>query len=195
MAAIERHILSTAQTLFLTEGYADTSMDAIAGSASVSKTTLYSRYPEKALLFRAVVTQILAQNAPGTDDDQLFGSGSIAEQMMRFGRLFAERMLTPESNAIDRLMISESERFPEIALEFHHQAYLRAVNRLADRIALDGRQGGWPVADPMSVATTFVAGLIGWVRREGRIRRLTPEDCAGYVARSVALLVGGRSAW
>lgn len=195
-AAIEAQLLSTAQRLFLTVGYADTSMDAIAAAAGASKTTLYSRYPDKALLFRAVVTQILTQNVPErTDDEQLFGSGSIAEQMMRFGKMFTAGMLTSQASAIDRLIMSESERFPEIALEFHHQAYVRAVKRLAARIDLEGRRGGWPVADATSVATHFLSGLIGWVRREGRIRRLTAEDCAQYVARSVALLNGGRSAW
>jgi TetR/AcrR family transcriptional repressor of mexJK operon len=195
VAAIERSILDVGRQLFLSEGYANTAMDAIATSAGVSKGTLYARYPDKPALFRAIVSEMLARSRDLVTDDKVFGRGAAPEQLYRFGTLFLERMLTVEAIAFDKLIIAEAENFPELAIEFHEQGYVKAVRRLADRVAANTREEGWPSSDPFTVATAFIAALIGWVRREGRIRELSPDDCNAFVGRLVALLMGGRSAW
>src|SRR5258708_20371451 len=48
-------ILAAARTLFLKLGYGETSMDAIARHAAVSKATLYSHFAGKDALFAALV--------------------------------------------------------------------------------------------------------------------------------------------
>ena len=54
-------ILSAATRLFLSEGYGETSIDAIVEKSGGSKATLYSYYPTKADLFRAVVDSIVTK--------------------------------------------------------------------------------------------------------------------------------------
>ena len=195
VAAIDRSILNVARNLFLTEGYANTRMEAIAASIGISKATLYSRYPDKPTLFSAIVSDMLTRSSNLVSDDTLFGAGSTAEQLFRFGSLFLERMLTTDAVAFDKLIISEADKFPELALEFHEQGYVKAVRRLAERIEFLEQKQGWPTTDSLGLATVFIAGLIGWVRREGRVRTLSRADCDAFAARSVALLVGGRTAW
>ncbi len=195
VAAIERTILDVGRQMFLSEGYANTAMDTIATSAGVSKGTLYSRYPDKPALFRAIVTAMLTRSPDLATDQAVFGKGSSQQQLHRFGTVFLERMLTADTIAFDKLIIAEADNFPELALEFHEQGYVKAVQRLGDRLSEATREEGWEASEPYVLATTFIAALIGWVRREGRIRTLSKEDCNVFVSRLVALLAGGRSAW
>ncbi|KQN90751.1 hypothetical protein ASE90_16780 [Sphingomonas sp. Leaf67] len=181
--------------MFLTEGYANTAMDAIAASAGVSKGTLYSRYPDKPALFRAIVTARLNRSADLVTDQAVFGDGSSQQQLHRFGTVFLERMLTADVIAFDKLIIAEADNFPELALEFHEQGYVKAVRRLSDRMSKVTKEESWEASDPFVLSTAFIAALIGWVRREGRIRSLSKEDCDAFVSRLVALFAGGRSAW
>lgn len=48
-------ILDAAKILFLSHGYANTSMDAVASEAGVSKLTVYSHFNDKETLFSAAV--------------------------------------------------------------------------------------------------------------------------------------------
>lgn len=53
-------IVAAAKRLFLTQGFAATSMDAVAREAPVSKRTLYNHFPSKEALFSAVVQDAYA---------------------------------------------------------------------------------------------------------------------------------------
>lgn len=53
-------ILDAATLLFLQNGLRGTTMEAVAKAAGVAKPTLYSRYPDKEALFRAVGAQVIA---------------------------------------------------------------------------------------------------------------------------------------
>ncbi len=195
VAAIERSILGMARQLFLSDGYANTAMDAIATAAGVSKGTLYSRYPDKPSLFKAIVSEMLARSPALTSDAIIFGKGSAAEQLYRFGTFYVGRLLTPEAIAFGRLIDAEADKFPELALEFKEQGYSRATQRLAARIESSCRADGWPASDPQAVATAYISGLTGWVQQERRARNLSKEDCDAFVGRFVGLIVGGRSVW
>ncbi|MQT72625.1 TetR family transcriptional regulator, partial [Pseudomonas sp. FSL R10-0071] len=48
-------ILDAAKSLFLTHGYANTSMDAVATLAGVSKLTVYSHFTDKETLFSSAI--------------------------------------------------------------------------------------------------------------------------------------------
>jgi AcrR family transcriptional regulator len=52
-------VLDAAEEMFTDPGYAETSIDAIASSAGVTKGAVYHHFPDKAGLFRAVVERLL----------------------------------------------------------------------------------------------------------------------------------------
>ena len=64
----ERHarILCAATELFLRDGYAETSIDSILELSGGSKATLYSYFPTKDDLFRAVIDAVEQVLARGT---------------------------------------------------------------------------------------------------------------------------------
>ena len=57
-------ILDAAKILFLSNGYASTSMDAVAAEAGVSKLTVYSHFNDKETLFSAAVMAKCEEQLP-----------------------------------------------------------------------------------------------------------------------------------
>ncbi len=200
-AAIEKAILSVARDKFLGFGYASTSMEAVAAEAGVSKGTLYARYPAKSDLFRAVVSGRIEQwtvDAAWKAHERVRPAlrDGIAAYLMEYGVAYLAALDEPEVAAFDRLIRLEAARFPELAAEFREQGLLVEVKYLAEQIAQSAEVQGWPVHDPEGVAESFTAALLGW-SREGA---MLGEESKGraysrYVARLVALFVGGRAAW
>lgn len=135
----EGQILAAARAEFLQNGYAGTSMDAVARRARASKTTLYTRFPSKEALFAATIAAECRSSGlmfAATDFDSLPVDAALR---LIGGRLVAV-IVTPAAVRIEQVVNGEAARFPEIAQTFLREgpdrvrvtlgAYLR---RAADR--------------------------------------------------------------
>ncbi len=121
-------ILSAATRLFLSQGYGETSIDAIVEKSGGSKATLYSYYPTKADLFRAVVDSIVStQEGP-----QLKSLDNVREALVNFAEHRLAVVFSSNHRALMRLIISERERFPDIARMYYEQGPLRSHSVLRD---------------------------------------------------------------
>ena len=109
-----QRIIDAATELFLAEGYGATSIEAVARRARISKRTFYHRFPDKAALFGAVVHRIIEGLRPPADA-LLYEGGSLEEVLRRLARLILRAVLTPRALALNRLMVAEAQRFPELA--------------------------------------------------------------------------------
>jgi TetR/AcrR family transcriptional repressor of mexJK operon len=115
-------ILSAATDLFLSVGYGETSIDAIVEKSGGSKATLYSYYPTKADLFRAVVDSIVTnQEGPRLRSQDNVKDALVAFAEQRLGVVFSRK-----HRALLRLIISERDRFPDIARMYYEQGPLRS---------------------------------------------------------------------
>lgn len=195
VAVIDKTILKTAQAMFLSEGYAHTTMEALAAANSMSKSTLYSRYADKADLFNAIVADRIShwRNVQATDD--IFGTGTISDRLFKFGSGFLKRMRDPEVFAFDRLIAAESQRFPDLACDFFRQSFLSVIGRVKSELDAEAVRSDWPMVDTEGLATAFISSMIGWVRTMSFVRGVGDEDCQRFVARLVSLTVGGRASW
>lgn len=191
--AIDSAILDAARAMFLETGYANTTMEAVAASVGVSKGTLYSRYPNKTDLFRAIVDDRLAAWSTEIPPPQAGGGSTVSEELFRSGVSFLNSMLVPEVAAFDHMILSEAGRFPELSRVFHDQGYVPFVEDLSQRIV--AAAGDWPVGDARSVAVGFIAVMLGWFRMERMLGGPNETTIASFVARQVAVIVGGRAAW
>lgn len=96
-------IVQAALELFLQQGYGDTSMDAVARQAGVTKQTVYRYYPSKETLFVAVMEKIRAEEtAP-----YRFGDGSLEEELTNFGKQLLAFHLSPGALGVYRMMLTE----------------------------------------------------------------------------------------
>lgn len=121
-------ILSAATRLFLSEGFGETSIDAIVEKSGGSKATLYSYYPTKADLFRAVVDSIVTtQEGP-----ELRSLENVRETLVTFAEHRLAIVFSSNHRALMRLIISERDRFPDIARMYYEQGPLHSHMVLRD---------------------------------------------------------------
>jgi TetR/AcrR family transcriptional regulator, mexJK operon transcriptional repressor len=185
-------IVEAAKPLFLATGYTATSMDDIATQASVSKTTLYKRYPSKAALFAAVISAQTERS--GLEwDTAAFAGNSIDEMLIRIGTKFVNLICQPESLRLELVYHSEGASIPEVAAAFKAsgpQQVVEIVTRIFRYAVSKGLLG--PV-DPHFAALQFLVILKGdpfglaQHQKIGNSRR----DRDTYVRRAVQLYLDG----
>ena len=171
-------ILDVARDCFLVYGYAATSMSAIAARLGGSKGTLYNYFKSKDELFGAMM-----QRQCGELQETLFDvshvSGEPRARLTHFGRNFLEMLLSPDSLAIQRLVVAESERFPELGHAFYESGPRQVVVRMGDYLGELMDRGVLRRADTTTAATHFKdLALSGVYQRRlwGVIPDPTPEQ-------------------
>ncbi len=113
-------ILAGVQRVFLEQGFAAASTDAIAGEAGVSKRTLYAYYPSKEDLFEDVLPRLTIEN-PQTK--VLESARSVEprspEELREAPFMLSRKLLTTimeaDYLALLRTIIADSHRFPRIS--------------------------------------------------------------------------------
>src|SRR3954470_2227432 len=102
---LETTILDQATKAFLAQGYAATTIEAIARSCGVAKRTIYARWSGKPALFKAVLERLMARWLSVAGD---WGEANELEIALDDA---AERILaialTPEAVALNRLLVAE----------------------------------------------------------------------------------------
>lgn len=194
-AANEKLLLSIALREFLRHGYGGTSMAQIVKAARVSKTTLYSRYASKEALFRAILERQIGEMAPeaalasGTGRPDLkSGLGDYANRML-------ELSLQGDMLEVNRLMYSESARFPELGAAAGERTDL-GIKRIAEFVQHCASSDGIPCKNPKAVAEVFILMVRGWyVNVMLTNRKVTPAQRRAWVERAVHALVSARSDW
>lgn len=147
-------IIRAALEVFVREGYARASVDAIAEAAGVSKRTIYDYYGGKERLFLSAVRETTAAQAAAFGEllDRTLGQVTDVEAALTaFGRAFAAAVArSAERAAVMRLMIAEASHFPDLIRSAPED---RPVQRaLAGRLAELGEQGLLEVPDPLEAA-------------------------------------------
>ena len=154
-AARRARIVDIARAEFLTEGYAATSMSAIAAKLGGSKGTLYNYYASKEELFAAVM-QAHCERAAARFNALDSASGDLRERLQRFGFAYLEVMLSDDFLDVYRLVTGESGRFPEIGVAFYEAAAKRGKRWMSDIVALEMEKGALRRDDPEKVARQFL---------------------------------------
>jgi TetR/AcrR family transcriptional repressor of mexJK operon len=159
-ALLGDRILDVAAELFLTEGYGATSIEAVAQRAKISKRTFYHRFPDKAALFDAVLRRIIQGIRP-PPDVPLFEGGDIGEVLRRLARLAVHATVAPMTLALSRLMLTEAQRFPELAAIVAREGSRGdAVRQITALLERESRAGRLAIDRPEFAAEQFLALLM-----------------------------------
>ena len=140
-------IVEAAAKEFQARGYAATCIGDVAQRAGVSTRTLYRLIPTKAALFKAVVTDRIGGFMLAIDE-QVLGTLTLEAALERILAEFGRLTLSEETIAINRLVIGECERFPEIAAAFYEAAIQRVSDAMANWLRRQGEQGLIKLDDP-----------------------------------------------
>jgi AcrR family transcriptional regulator len=144
-------IIEAAAKEFQAKGYAATCISDVAQRAGVSTKTLYRLIPTKAALFKAVVADRIGGFILGIDERAL-GKLGLEPALERILSEFARLTLSEETIAINRLVIGECERFPEIATAFYEAAILRVSDAMANWLRRQCERGFIKLDDPQAAA-------------------------------------------
>ena len=134
--AKREQILAGARMVFLRDGFAAASTDAIAAEAKVSKRTLYVYYPSKEELFADVMRGLTIENpqiralesigemSPGDE-------GELRRDLLELAGKIVATMMQPDYLALLRTTIADTHRFPQLGGLFRATVPERAMSGFA----------------------------------------------------------------
>ncbi|CAI8753742.1 TetR/AcrR family transcriptional regulator, mexJK operon transcriptional repressor [Pseudomonas chlororaphis] len=153
-------ILEAAKTLFLSNGYANTSMDAVAAEAGVSKLTVYSHFNDKETLFSSAVMAKCEEQLP-TLIFELPAGMPIENVLLNIARGFHLLINSEESLNLHRLIMalgSQDPKLSQIFFEAGPQRMLQGMERLLTRV---DQSGALRIDKPRNAAEHFFCLLKG----------------------------------
>ena len=190
-------ILQAAETLFLERGFDGVSVEEVAASAEVSKQTIYKQFESKAALFVAVVqvmTGRAADRVQAEMPDPETVSG-VVDALMGHGERLLNFAMAPKLLRLRRLVISETDRFPELGRALYEggpgraiAGFAAALQRWADRglLVLDAplvaaTQFNWLVmGDPVNRAMFFGAVHLSTTEQQRHLAQSVRVFLAAY---------------
>ena len=153
-------IFDAAGNEFADAGYAATSMESVARRAGISTKTLYRLIPNKAALFEAMVTKrldefvstIRLRACEGRDVESALQEALLA---------CAELLLNGDVIALQRMVLAESDKFPEMAQTFYVKAMRRTVATLANWLGAEKERGLIAIENP-EIAAGMLLGMLAF---------------------------------
>lgn len=148
-------IVDAAMRVFLREGFAGASMDAIAAEAGVSKRTIYNHFADKERLFIFVFEATLdavVRDFDASVEETLGDSDDLDRDLVALARRWVRLFLREDAAALRRLVMAEARHHPWLIGAWGQAGALRVqerVERLLDRLA---KRGKLDIADPSRAA-------------------------------------------
>lgn len=192
-ARLPERLLEAAQAVFLEQGYARTTMDAVARAAGTTRKTLYARYADKSALLSAVVERLLdAALAPmRVQRSSESGSPDARTLLVTFGRELARLSAEPQVAGLNRLILAEAAQRPELAALFG-TLYARAIAGVRECLDRLQRQGRLQLADPDRAAAAFIEMVASLPRLRALLGRpMSDDELEAGVVHAVDLFLGG----
>ena len=151
-------IVKAAVETFLENGYDGTSMNKVAEKAGVIKATIYSHFKDKEQLFTAIIEE-LTINKVSIDFSNPEAMLSLApeEFMDVITAKFCVLMADAEYHALFRVLVGESERFPELAQIYVRTVILRGMGLASKYLS---QQKELEIKDPEAMAHIIAGSFI-----------------------------------
>jgi TetR/AcrR family transcriptional regulator, mexJK operon transcriptional repressor len=171
--AKREQILAGARRVFLRDGFAGASTDAIAAEAKVSKRTLYTYYPSKEELFVDVLRKLTIENPQTRALESMEKMSPESQEELRGNLLelahkIVSTMMQPDYLALLRATIADVHRFPQLAGLFRATVPERAMSSFALFVERTRERGviGEDV-DGEAAARMFVGPLLTYAVLDG----------------------------
>ena len=185
-------MLDTALSLFLEKGFEQTTIDLIAATVGMTKRTIYAKYDDKAALFRAAVERAIQRYIVPIETVRASESPNLEETLIRVAHIRIANLMTAEGLRLQRVLNSESYRFPEIFEMFSARSVKPTIAYLAD--FLGRRAGGSSIAaaEPERAAVAFMGMVVGPTARSIVAgTAIAPAELDARIRFSVRLFLDG----
>ena len=117
---LPNRLLDAAAALFLEKGYAKATMEGVARAAQASTKTVYSRFDNKGEILAAVIRRLVERTAAQltAEVDAMVEGSEPRAFLHELGLRFATLVTAKQTVGINRLVIAEAARFPELVTVF-----------------------------------------------------------------------------
>lgn len=113
-AKLEDRLLDAAQDVFLEQGFARSTVDAIAKAAGATRKTVYARYANKEEIFAAVVARLLNANIIMPILDTMTDTKDPRARLLKLAQASIDFVSAPQMARINRLLFAETYQTPEL---------------------------------------------------------------------------------
>jgi AcrR family transcriptional regulator len=196
LVELEARLIRVARQAFIAQGYGATSMNHVARAARLSKTTLYTRFPSKADLFRAIVDeQVRRVGGVGLRPIYRPSSNTLEAKLRDYIEHMTRISLRGEVLQINRLIFSEATRFPELGEAASRRAWV-GVQQVAALIEEYAVKDGVPCRDPAGAAEIYLMMHKGWYySRMLTNRPVGNAEMTAAIEKILKHFLAGRSSW
>ncbi|RDJ08755.1 TetR/AcrR family transcriptional regulator [Rhizobium grahamii] len=186
-------IIEAASRQFHENGFATASIAAIAQEAGVSTKTLYRLFPTKADLFSDLISDRIGRFLLALDPTTLAAADlrqGLERMLMAYGML----TLSEDTITMIRLVIGESDRFPEIANSFYERAVVRTNTLMEGWLRKQIERGAITLEDPHA-ACGMLRGMMTMEPQRATMLRQRPapgiEEIANRAKMCADLFLNG----
>lgn len=162
VAELERRkatVMEVATQLFISQGYAETSLVDIAKRAGVATRTLYQHFGDKEAIFREVIfarraAPMMPPSTPAPDATLLEALQHEASELLAYA-------LDPRSVDLMRLMVAESRRFPDLIKKVANATFARVLANICHIFEVLEERRQIPAGDHEQTARIFLDLVLG----------------------------------
>lgn len=185
-------LLEAALDHFLDKGYESATIEAIAAEVGMTKRTVYARYPDKPALFRAAVHRAIERYKITEERIQATDCGDLEQTLRNIARLRIDLVASPQGLKLQRIINTESYRFPEIFTEVYELGALPTIRFLARLLRRETEAGRLALDEPAMAANVFMSMVVsGPVRIIVSGNPLTEKEIDERIAFAVSLFLNG----
>lgn len=147
-------ILEAAKSLFLSLGYANTSMDAVAAAAGVSKLTVYSHFTDKQTLFCSAVMATCQIQLPDLLFEYPVGA-QVEDVLLNIARGFQALISSDEAVKLSRLIMAQGSLDPSFGQYFYEAGPKRVLAGMEALLRGADERGLLRIDNPLCAAEHF----------------------------------------
>jgi AcrR family transcriptional regulator len=187
------NLLATASELFLAKGYDGVSLDEIIAAVGGSKTTIYSYFKGKEGVFVAAVSALCDETVAKVFRIKA-SSMPLREALQTVGQALLDAVLSPRAVALQRLVLAEAHRFPEVGRIWFERGPAQAHQLLTDFFEERQRIGEIGSVDPHKIAVLFHDMLTYEIHQQvslGIIAKPKRAVLADKVSSAIEVLLNG----
>ena len=190
--ARQAKLLDVALDHFLDRGYEQATIEAIAASMNMTKRTIYARYPDKASLFLAAVRGAIERMIVPKGKLEALETDDLETTLVAVARMRMKQVLTPEGLKLQRIINTESYRFPEIFTESYEKGAKPVIAFIARQVRRHAVPGSVAALNPEQTATAFMSEVMsGPVRYTVSGNFLSDRQIDQRIAFTVKLFIEG----
>lgn len=164
--ARSEELLDTALDLFLEHGFELATIDMIAERMNMTKRTVYAKFPDKAALFMASVQRAIERQLVPREDLRALDQGDLRQTLRAIGMQRLSLVQTRNGLRLQRIINTESFRFPHLLMLNYNQSAKPVVDFIVDLLQREIDEGRMQAIDPAIAASVFLSMVVSGPARK-----------------------------